>query len=270
MGDRKGHGLCDRRMLQQDFVNFVRGDFLPTAIDHFPSAAGKKQVPVVIEETKIACLEPIARKGRLGRHCIAIVARHDAGAPDDDLAGLAAGQQNPSLVHDRDVQIHRDAGRTGLALARRQRIARDERRSGFRHPVGFDHGRLERPLDLLEHAEWQRSRCRAHEAQPKVRQSLATAPGVGENCLMHGGDRGVPRRSKFGQPCKEAVHVASSGTYDARASRKRGQHHVRQTMPMKQWQHVYASIGLAERHRRDRAASRRADIGMRQRDDLRP
>ncbi len=131
MGDGKGYGLCHRRMFQKHFVDFPRGDFLPAAIDHLPYAAGEKQVPVVIEETEIPGLEPIACKRGLGRRRVAVVARHDARAPDNDLSGLAAGQQSPSFVHDRDVQIHRYADRTRLALARRQRIARDGRGSGL-------------------------------------------------------------------------------------------------------------------------------------------
>ena len=170
VGDGKGYGLCHRRMFQEHFVDFLRGDFLPTAIDDLPYAAREKQVPVVIEETKIARLEPIACKRGLGRHWVAVVARHDACAPDDDLAGLAAGQQSPSFVHDRDVQIHRYADRTGLALARRQRIARDGRGSGFRHPVELDHGGLESLLQFREDARRQRSRRGADEAQPTVRQ----------------------------------------------------------------------------------------------------
>ena len=62
VGDGKGYGLCHRRMFQEHFVDFPRGDFLPAAIDHLPYAAREKQVPVVIEEAKIPCLEPIARK----------------------------------------------------------------------------------------------------------------------------------------------------------------------------------------------------------------
>ena len=67
MGDGKGYGLRHRRMFQEHFVDFPRGDFLPAAIDHLPYAAGEKQVPVVIEETKIPGLEPIACKCGLGR-----------------------------------------------------------------------------------------------------------------------------------------------------------------------------------------------------------
>ena len=75
MGDGKGYGLCHCWMFQEHFVDFLRGDFLPTAIDDLPYAACEKQVPVVIEETKISCLEPIACKRGLGRHRVAIVAR---------------------------------------------------------------------------------------------------------------------------------------------------------------------------------------------------
>ena len=74
MGDGKGYGLCHRWMFQEHFVDFLGGDFLPTAIDDLPYAASEKQVAVVIEETKIPCLEPIACKCGLGRHRVAVVA----------------------------------------------------------------------------------------------------------------------------------------------------------------------------------------------------
>ena len=45
MGDGKGYGLCHRRMFQEHFVDFLWGDFLPTAIDDLPYAAREKQVP---------------------------------------------------------------------------------------------------------------------------------------------------------------------------------------------------------------------------------
>ena len=119
VGDRKGHGVCHRWMFQEHFVDFLGGDFLATAIDHLPYAAREKQVPIVIEETKISCLEPVACKRGFGRHWVAVIAVDDARAPDDDLASLAAGQQSPGFVHDCDVQTHWDADRAGLALARR-------------------------------------------------------------------------------------------------------------------------------------------------------
>ena len=68
VGDGKGYGFCDCRMFQEYFIDFLWGDFLPTAIDHLPDAAREKQVPVVIEEAKIPGLEPIACKRGIGRH----------------------------------------------------------------------------------------------------------------------------------------------------------------------------------------------------------
>src|SRR5689334_20300450 len=37
------------------------------------------------------------------------------------------------------------------------------------------------------------------------------------------------------------------------------------TMPMKQWHHIDAAVGLSQRQRRDRAVSRRTQIGVRER-----
>ena len=51
VGHREGYGFCDRRMFEQHFVDLARGDFLTAAIDHFPPAAGQKQVASLIEKT---------------------------------------------------------------------------------------------------------------------------------------------------------------------------------------------------------------------------
>jgi hypothetical protein len=43
-------------MLHEDIIDFQWGDFLPTAIDDLVATAHEKQVPVIVEKTKIACL----------------------------------------------------------------------------------------------------------------------------------------------------------------------------------------------------------------------
>src|SRR4029077_4597607 len=56
----KGYGLGHRWMIQEHFIDFLWGDFLPPAIDHLAYTTHEKQVPIVIEVTEISCLEPIA------------------------------------------------------------------------------------------------------------------------------------------------------------------------------------------------------------------
>src|SRR5262245_8711252 len=131
MGHGKSYSLRHRWMFSEDFVDFLCSDFLPTAINDLPDAARKKEVPVVIDETKIPCLKPIACKRGLGRHWVAVVARHDAFAPDNDLARLAASQKSASFIHNRNVQTHRYASRSGLALGWREGIAGDQCGRGF-------------------------------------------------------------------------------------------------------------------------------------------
>src|SRR6266446_10155098 len=106
-------------MLQQHVVHFLGSDFLPTAIDDLADAAGQKQVPVVVEETKIPSLEPIACKRRGGCGLVALVGRHYTRTSHDDLADQAPRQQGSPFVHERDVQTRRQADRTWLTLARR-------------------------------------------------------------------------------------------------------------------------------------------------------
>ena len=114
-------------MVEDYFIDFLRGDFLSTAIDHLAAAAHEKQVPVVIEVTEVSCLEPIAGKCGFVRLRVAVVSLRDACTPDDDLARLAAAQQSPLFVHDRDIQHRWYSDRTRLAPKWRQRIARDGR-----------------------------------------------------------------------------------------------------------------------------------------------
>src|SRR5947199_6147269 len=78
VGDSKGHRLCHRWMLQQNVVHFLRGYLLPTAIDDLAYAPSKKQVPVIIKQTNIPRLEPIARKCSRGPGLVAVITCHDA------------------------------------------------------------------------------------------------------------------------------------------------------------------------------------------------
>ena len=164
MRDGKGYGLRHRFVIQEHLVDFLWRDFFPTAIDRLAYAAREKEVPVVIEVTEIFRLEPVASKGGLGCFRVAIVAHGDACTPDDDLAGLTAGQQSSAFVHDRDIQNSRQPDRTGLALARRQRIARDRRGGDFRHPIRLDQRSLESSLEFGEDARRQGSRRGANKA----------------------------------------------------------------------------------------------------------
>src|SRR5215475_3034421 len=118
MRDGKGYSLCHRWMVQQNFIDFLRGDFLATAIDDLPYSAHEKQIGVSIEVTEISCLEPIACKSGVGRSRIAIIAGGDACSPDYDLACPTAGQQSTPFAHDGDVQARRYADRTCFAPMR--------------------------------------------------------------------------------------------------------------------------------------------------------
>ena len=194
--DGKGYGFRDCRMFEQRFVDFPRSYFLPTAIDHFPHTARQKQVSVLIEKALVAGLEPIARKRRLCRDRIAVVAWHDARAADGNLASLATRQRCPSFVHDRNIQLHRYADRARLALARRHRITCDRCGSSFRHAVKLDHRGLEGSFQFREDGRRQRRRRGAYETKATVGCLLTILSSLGENCLMHGRHRGVPCRAK--------------------------------------------------------------------------
>src|SRR5215813_7838161 len=110
-------------MLQEHFIDLPGRYFLSTAIDDLLATARDEQVPVVVEKSVIPCLEPVTCKRILGRESVTIVARHDACATDNNLAGSAGREQASFFVHDGDVQLHWQTDRTRLALTRRLRIA---------------------------------------------------------------------------------------------------------------------------------------------------
>ena len=81
--------------------------FFTTAIDHLAAAAHQKKIAFVVEEPKVAGLEPVAvERGRCRRR-IAVVSQCDRRAPDDHLAGLAVRQEAAALAHDRDIKTDR-------------------------------------------------------------------------------------------------------------------------------------------------------------------
>src|SRR6516164_5206223 len=148
MGDGKSYGFHHLGVLQEHFFNFPWGNFLSATIYDFLAATDEKQVPIVIEKTTVPRLEPVTRKGGTGRCWVSVVTRHDAGATDDDLPRLTAGQQGSIVVHNRDIQIDRQADRARFTTTRRQRVARDRRSSGFRYPAKLEHGSLESPFQF--------------------------------------------------------------------------------------------------------------------------
>ena len=270
MGHGEGDGLRHRRMLEQRLVDFARGDILAAAIDHLAGAAGQIEIAFVVEKTLVAGLEPIAGEGGRRRGRVAVITGHDASAAHRDVAGLAGRQHVAAVVQDRDIEADRDADGTGLALARRQRIAGNRRGGSFRHAVEFDDRGAEGPFQLGEHPRRQRRRGGADQAQPDAGDLIRVEPRLGENGLMHGRHGGVPGRRKVAQPAEEAIDVAARRANHASACRKRCHHGGDQTVTMKQRQHVQAAIGFAQLQCCNGAEGRRADIGVRERDDLRP
>ena len=126
-----------------------------------------REIPVGVHHTLVAGAKPAVDE-RLGvRGRIVLVSAHHVrrrgsrSRPSRRRATVCRGHPRRAL------RARALAHRAGLALARRQRVARHLMR-GFRHPVGFDDRYAEHALELADHRRRQRRRRRPNEAQPAL------------------------------------------------------------------------------------------------------
>ena len=67
VGNGKGYGLRNGRMVHQNLINFTRRDFFPAPVDDLLEATRKKKVPIGSQKSLIAGPEPTISKGALVR-----------------------------------------------------------------------------------------------------------------------------------------------------------------------------------------------------------
>src|SRR5581483_342216 len=110
-----GNGVGDGGVLQQDFVDFVRGDVFTAANDDVFDPASQIEIAIVVEKTLIAGAKPSLDEGLGVGFRIIFVSMKNIGTLNDDLAALAVGKVIAGFVQNADAQARSDADRAWLA-----------------------------------------------------------------------------------------------------------------------------------------------------------
>jgi hypothetical protein len=134
-------------MLEQDFLDLTWIDIGAAGNDQILGTVLQREIPVLIEGTDIAGMQPAVFQRRRGRFRIVPVARHHHIAAAKDFPGLS-GRQRPSVVT-RDLHLQTGIGppRREQPLAPARMLAR--RNILFRQ-VGDGHRAFALPVDLRE------------------------------------------------------------------------------------------------------------------------
>ena len=158
MGYADGAGLLDLRMEVEDLIDVPRIDVEAAGDDHVLLPVDDVEVTVLVHRGDIARVAPAVaeRFGRLVRPVL--VAQHDLGPLDDQLAPFADGHvrhlvleiHNPAQgVGDRDADAPHLSGPAGkgVDVGHRRRL---------RHPEALDDDRPRRLLEVMDYLDGQR------------------------------------------------------------------------------------------------------------------
>mmetsp|Transcript_129003 Transcript_129003/g.412450 ORF Transcript_129003/g.412450 Transcript_129003/m.412450 type:complete len:347 (+) Transcript_129003:3112-4152(+) len=139
VGHREGDHRLDARVRDHGFLDFKGGDDLATPVDHLLRPPRDVQVPVRIDPTQVARVEPIAREEGLRRRLrIPLVAVEDRRTLDHDVAHCPA-RHLPALVAE-DLELGADTAARG-ALAVEPVVQRRSRNGhALRHTIPWQHG----------------------------------------------------------------------------------------------------------------------------------
>ena len=119
--DADGAGLEDLRMAEEDLVDLLGVDVVAAGDDHVLLAVHEGQMPVLVQEADVPRVEPAVAEGVFRLLGLLVVARHELGPLDADLARLARRQLLRSGFQIDDLQIrigqrHADGPRLRLPL----------------------------------------------------------------------------------------------------------------------------------------------------------
>ena len=140
---------------------------------------------------------------------------------------------------------------------------------GLGHRVGLDHGSREQVFQFGHDAGRQRRRGGSDEAQVHAIDDGGVAGGPCHDRLVHGRDRGIPRRVTVGEPCEDLQCAESGRAVHASARVQGGQNARHQPVNVKERHHVHAPVcGLQAKGPAD-VRGGRTHVAMEQRHDLR-
>ena len=148
----------DRRMLQQNLVDLVGRDVFSTADDDVFNAAGQVQVTIFVEIALVSGAKPSVDEGAGVCFRIVFVSTKYICALDRDFAALIVFERISAFIHDPDAQTGAHSHRSGLAMARRQRI-RSHLMRRFGHAVRFHKRHAKFVFDFMN--QFRRQRCAA-------------------------------------------------------------------------------------------------------------
>src|SRR5262249_61597582 len=86
------------RVVHEDLVDLAGGDLLAAPVDDLLQAPGEGDVAVLVHDALVAGAEPAVHEGLAVGLGVVLVAGHDVGAADGDLAGDAGGLRRAGLV----------------------------------------------------------------------------------------------------------------------------------------------------------------------------
>src|ERR1700693_401872 len=96
----KRNRCCDRGVSQQNLIDFVRRDILPSANDDVFHPARQMQITVRVEVPFVAGAEPSSHESTSVRFRIVFVSTKHIRSLNSDLASLVSAEVIAGFVHD--------------------------------------------------------------------------------------------------------------------------------------------------------------------------
>ena len=109
-------------MFEQDVLDFVRRDVLPTADDQLLRSPAQAQVALRVEYTQITGPEPAVEERLLVRLDPVEITRSDAGASNKDVPRPSETQRSSLVVDHPDISTRRNTHAPGHADPGRERL----------------------------------------------------------------------------------------------------------------------------------------------------
>ncbi len=221
----------DRGMPQQNLINFVRRDVLAAADDDVFDPAGQVQVTIVVEIALVSGAKPSVDESAGVCFRIIFVSAKYIRALNCDFAALIVFERIALFVHDPDAEAGAHPHRSGLAMARRQRIRSHLMRS-FGHAVRFDERHAKFVFDFVNQFRRQGRAAGTDEAQ-RVRLGRLVVRASHQK-LMHGRHAGIPGNPMLTNRAPERKRVELGGNYNGSSGKQSGHSRSDQAMNVEQ------------------------------------
>src|ERR1700722_8892771 len=112
----------DCRMLQQNFIDFMRRDVFASTDDDVLDASREMQVTIVVQIALVSGAKPSIDEGAGVSFRITLVSAKYICPLNRNFSALIVFERITLLVHNSDAQSGAHSNRSDLAMARRQRV----------------------------------------------------------------------------------------------------------------------------------------------------